>query len=514
MVVIMGHINHGKTSLLDSFRKTNIVDQEVGGITQRIAAFKATMPQGLNVTFLDTPGHQSFFSMRSRGVKLTDIAILVIAADEGVQEQTIEAIKHIQDTKISVIVAINKIDKPNVNPEQIKRKLLELDIVCEEYGGDVPVIEISTKTGAGLKELAEAIEIQAGLLDLRAELDGDTLVSILECRKDKQLGVVASVVCRNGKLKTGDCFITGTTWGKIRSLQSDKGVSLLEILPGEPAEILGLRDVVAPGQDLLVVKSEHEAKTIAEERAARYISTSPPEPSNGTTSTVPFDENKSLINLLLRGDSGGSVEALSSSIEAFPQDEVQFRVIQTGIGTISESDLHFAETTKSVILGYGVSIPNKLMEQARLAGLQVFTSPVIYSVIDYLQEYAGRFLNPSKEILIFGKAEVLKIFLFTHNNEVTQRIAGCTVIQGTVLRGLARVVRDNQIIFEGKIRELKHQKQSVSRIRNGSDCGISFVDWDSFQEGDIIQSIEIRDVPRKLGEPFQIKEVISKVPEK
>jgi len=501
MVVIMGHINHGKTTLLDAFRGTNVVDQEAGGITQRIAAFQATMPQGLKVTFLDTPGHEAFSSMRTRGVRATDIAILVVAADEGVKEQTVEAIQQIKESKIpSVIVALNKVDKHTANVDRVKRQLLEHFIVTEDFGGEIPAIPISAQKKTGLQELSEAIEIQAGLLDLRCEPGEDALASVLECKKDPHSGVTASVVVRNGSLKVGDCFVTGSSWGKVRKLRNDRGESVERVLPGEPAEVIGFKDLISPGEDLIVVPSEQEARELVGLSTQHKKQL---EEKDASPSPVSENGTKKEINVILKADCGGSLDALKATILDIPQDEVLVNIVQTGVGPLSESDLTFAQSSASIILGFNVNCPPKLSELAKQQGIEFYSDAIIYNTQNFLKEKMDLLLKPNKHTSIYGSAEIQKVFEFTKGRRVINRIAGCVVTRGTLIRGPIRVLRNNEVVYEGKMREMKHLKQNVSKARNGTECGVSFSDWEAFQEGDIIQSVLVQFTPRKVGQPYK-----------
>ena len=496
IVTVMGHVDHGKTSLLDHIRETNVAEGESGGITQHIGAYKVQY-NDRTLTFLDTPGHEAFTAMRARGAQVTDIVILVVAADDAVMPQTIEAISHTKAAGVPMIVAINKMDKPGADPEKVRRSLSEHEVLTESWGGKIQDIEISAKTGAGVASLMESILLETDVLELKANKDCIARGTVIDSRLDKGLGPIGTVLIQKGTLKIGDPFICGDFSGKVRSIINEHGERLKEAGPSDAIQIQGYDQVPQAADLFAVVENEKELKRISSERqrirreiAHKKIAFSLDHMSSlikeGTVKTLP---------MVIKGDVDGSVEALAESLEKLKTSEVGIKVIHKAVGMVTESDVLLAEASKAVIIGFHVQVSSNARLQARQAGVDIRTYNVIYQAVEELTLALEGMLEPDRIESSLGKAEVLTQFKIPKIGF----IAGCKVIDGLIIRnGKARVTRDGELLAEGLINSLKRHKDDAKEVREGLECGIGVEGVKKFQEGDIIEVYEIREVKRKL----------------
>jgi translation initiation factor IF-2 len=496
IVTVMGHVDHGKTSLLDHIRETNVAEGESGGITQHIGAYKVQY-NDRTLTFLDTPGHEAFTAMRARGAQVTDIVILVVAADDAVMPQTIEAISHTKAAGVPMIVAINKMDKPGADPEKVRRSLSEHEVLTESWGGKIQDIEISAKTGAGVASLMESILLETDVLELKANKDCIARGTVIDSRLDKGLGPIGTVLIQKGTLKIGDPFICGDFSGKVRSIINEHGERLKEAGPSDAIQIQGYDQVPQAADLFAVVENEKELKRISSERqrirreiAHKKIAFSLDHMSSlikeGTVKTLP---------MVIKGDVDGSVEALAESLEKLKTSEVGIKVIHKAVGMVTESDVLLAEASKAVIIGFHVQVSSNARLQARQAGVDIRTYNVIYQAVEELTLALEGMLEPDRIESSLGKAEVLTQFKIPKIGF----IAGCKVIDGLIIRnGKARVTRDGELLAEGLINSLKRHKDDAKEVREGLECGIGVDGVKKFQEGDIIEVYEIREVKRKL----------------
>ncbi|MCM8771645.1 MAG: translation initiation factor IF-2 [Candidatus Omnitrophica bacterium] len=496
VVTIMGHVDHGKTTILDKIRKSRIAEKEVGQITQKIGAYKVNLPEG-SIVFLDTPGHEAFTAMRAMGAKVTDIVVLVVAADEGVKPQTIEALNHAKSANVPIIVAINKIDKPNINPEIIKQQLSEHGLIPEEWGGDTVYVKVSGLTGEGINELLEMILLVGEMLELKAQINCKGEGTVIESSLDRFRGPVISVIVEKGKLKVGDPFIAGTTWGKIRAMFDDWGNRLEEADPSTPVEILGAHDIVVPGSKFKVVDSDKEAKEFAErieeERKKTVI------PVKRLSLKDLYEEIKKgevkELNIILKTDFYNSIDAIKNVISKIPQNEIKINILHAGTGPISESDVLLASASNGIILGFKVPVDPKAKEIAKKENVEIRTYEIIYDIGDELVKAIEGMLEPEIKEELQGQALVKKVFKLSKNLVV----AGCLVVDGKVIKNSkVKIVRNGKIIFEGVLSSLKRFKESVNEVSYNNECGIGIDNFYDFQEGDIIQCYALVEVPRKL----------------
>jgi translation initiation factor IF-2 len=497
IVVVMGHVDHGKTTLLDKIRQTDVARREKGGITQHIGASQVELPNGKKITFLDTPGHEAFTTLRARGAKVADIAVLVVAADDGVMPQTIEAINHARDAGIPIIVAVNKIDLPQANPDRVLRELSEHGLIPEEWGGNVPVVKVSAKTGQGIDELLEMIALVAELEELKANPKGKTKAVIIETKLDPKRGPIASAIVQNGTLKVGDIFVAGSTYGRVRAMIDDKGRRLKEATPGTPVEILGFEELPEPGDILIVVPNEKTAKTLAEQRKRQKEQ----EKLKGTAlrlediyEKIQSGELKEL-KIILKADTIGSVEALKKALEELSTNKVKVSVIHSGVGAISESDIMLAKASGAIVIGFNTR-PNpaarKLLEEEKV---DVKTYNVIYDAVEDVKKALVGLLEPEKVEEILGQAEVRATFKI----KKVGTVAGCYVIDGKLVRGAkARLIREGVVIYDGEIEGLKRFKEDVKEVPKGYECGVKLKDFNDIKVGDIIECYEIKYVKPTL----------------
>ncbi|MEO0398277.1 MAG: translation initiation factor IF-2 [Pseudomonadota bacterium] len=498
VVTIMGHVDHGKTSLLDALRKTDVVKGEAGGITQHIGAYQVTVADGKKITFLDTPGHAAFTQMRARGANVTDIVILVVAADDSIMPQTEEAISHAKAAEVPIIVAINKIDKPDANPTKVRTDLLQHEMQVESMGGEIQDVEVSALAGTNLDGLLEAITLQAELLELKANAERPAEGTVVEARLDKGRGPVATFLVERGTLKRGDILVAGAEWGKVRALADDKGAQVQGAGPSFPVEILGLNGVPDPGEKFVVVDSEARAREVSEFRSRKRR-----ERMNAKSSGTSLEQMMAQLQdseikelpLVIKGDVQGSVEAITSSLEKLGTEEVRVRVLHTGVGGVSESDVILAGASKAPVIGFNVRANKQARDQAEADGVEIRYYSVIYDLIDDVKGALSGMLDPELRETFLGNAEILEVF----NISKFGKVAGCRVTEGQVRRGAkVRLIRDNTVIHEGELSQLKRFKDDVQEVPNGQECGMSFANYDDLKVGDVIECFAVEKVTRAL----------------
>lgn len=504
VVTVMGHVDHGKTSLLDAMRKTDVVSGEAGGITQHIGAYQVVLPQSMHgvdrITFIDTPGHAAFTEMRARGAHVTDIVVLVVAADDGIMPQTIEAIRHAKAANVPIVVAINKCDLPAANPSRVRQELLQHDIQVEEMGGEVLSVEISAKTRMGLDKLLDALLLQSEILDLKANPDRPAEGAVVEAKLEKGRGSVATVLVQKGTLKVGDIFVAGSEWGKVRALIDDHGRNVMVATPSMPVEVLGLNSTPTAGDDLTVVQNEGRAREVSEFRQRRRRELAAAASQRGTLEQMMQNIKAGSARefaVLIKGDVHGSVEALKNSLEKLSADnvEVKVRVLDASVGAITESDVTLANASKGLIIGFNVRANPQAREMAKRDGVEIRYYSIIYNVIDDVKQALTGLLAPELREKFLGNAQIQQVFTITK----VGKVAGCRVTEGIVKRGAkVRLLRDNVVIHEGMLKTLKRMKEEVKEVREGYECGMAFENYDNIQENDIIECFEIEEVARSL----------------
>ena len=499
VVTIMGHVDHGKTSLLDALRKTDVALNEAGGITQGIGAYQVTLHDNRKITFIDTPGHAAFTEMRSRGANVTDVVVLVVAADDSVKDQTIEAIHHAKAAQVPIIVAINKMDKPGANPDKVRKDLMNYEVFVESYGGDVMDVEISAKSGLNLDKLEEAILLQAEMLELKANPDRTAEGIVIESKVEKGLGSVATVLVNKGTLKVGDIFVAGTVYGKVRGIRNDCRKALRELTPGMPGEIIGFNGTTIPGDDFVVVEDESKAKEVAGYRERKKREQSWVVSSHKTVeqmfSKLESDEKLQVLSVILKADVQGSAEAISSSLQKLSNDEVAVKIIHSGIGEITENDVVLAKASQAMILGFNVRSNMQARDQISRDHITVKYYSVIYGLIDDMKALLSGMLTPDLKEKVLGSAEVRKTFDVSKYG----RIAGCMVLDGIIKRGAkVRLIRDGIVVHTGAIRSVRHEKDDVKEIHSGFECGICLENYNDIHLKDIIECFEIEEIARKL----------------
>jgi translation initiation factor IF-2 len=497
VVTVMGHVDHGKTSLLDALRQTDVVAGEAGGITQHIGAYQVRLKDGQRVTFLDTPGHAAFSSMRSRGAQVTDIVVLVVAADDGVMPQTIEAINHAKAAGVPIIVAVNKIDKHEADPGRVINELLQYDIVTEVNGGDVQVVNVSATKKTGLDQLVEAIALQAEVLELKANPNRAAEAAVIESRLDRGRGTVATVLVSNGTLKRGDIVVAGGSWGRVRALSNERGQALSEAGPATPVEIMGLEGVPEPGDTMQVVENEARAREVAEFRQRRRREKFAP------TSRASFEQlmakkesGASELPIIIKADVQGSAEAISSSLEKMNTDEVRARVLQATVGAISEADITLAKASGAPIIGFNVRASKEARDLAEREGVEIRYYAIIYNVIDDIKAVMSGMLAPEIRETFLGNAQVLEIFQIARIG----RVAGCRITDGKLQKGArVRLIRENVVIHEGgKLNTLRRFKDDVNEVQNGQECGVGLENFQDIKQGDVIECYLLESVQRSL----------------
>jgi translation initiation factor IF-2 len=499
VVTIMGHVDHGKTSLLDAIRNANVVSGEAGGITQHIGAYQVEK-NGQKITFIDTPGHAAFTAMRARGANITDIAVLVVAADDSVMPQTIESISHAKAAKVPIIVAINKIDKPAADAQKVRTQLLQHEVFVESMGGEVLDVEVSAKTGLGLDKLLEAILLQSELLDLKANPDRTAEGVVIEAKLDKGRGPVATILVQTGDLLVGDIIVAGNEWGRVRALLDDRGESLEGALPSQPVEILGLQGTPMAGDRFAVVESEARAREITEyrQRKAREKAVAKHVSQRGSLEQMMSQLQATGVKefpLVIKGDVQGSVEAISVALEKLGTDEVRARIVHSGAGAITESDISLAETSGAAIIGFNVRANPQARHAAEAAGIEIRYYNIIYNLVDDVKAAMSGMLSPERRETFIGNAEILEIFDITK----VGKIAGCRITEGKVERGAGvRLIRDNVVIHEGTLKTLKRFKDEVSEVPVGQECGMAFQNYEDMRQGDVIECFRVEMVTRYL----------------
>ena len=493
VVTVMGHVDHGKTSLLDYIRNTNVVSGEAGGITQAIGAYQADV-NGKKVTFIDTPGHEAFTEMRARGASVTDVVIIIVAADDGVKPQTKEAIDHAKAAKVPIIVAINKIDKPDANVERVMTELSEYGLQPEAWGGDIIMNEISCKSGQGIDKLLENIILVSEMADLKANPNRYAIGTVLESRLDKKIGVVATVLVQNGTLRLGDPVVVGTSCGKIRSLKNDKGQDVAFAKPSTPVEITGIQEVPSAGDKFMSFETEKQAKSIAERRKARLRA----KDTNRSGMTLDdlfgrIQEGVKEINIVLKTDVNGSLEAIKQSLDKINVDGAKVTVIRGGVGTITESDVVLAHASNAIIIGFNVRPTSSVVDSAKEYQVEIKLYDIIYKMIEDIENAMKGLLDPVYEEVVIGEVEVRKIFKFSK----VGNIAGSHVKSGTVKIGaLARLIRDGVVVANTKIKTLQREKDQVKEVNKDMDCGLTLENYQDIRENDIVEVYELKEVKR------------------
>jgi len=498
VVTIMGHVDHGKTSLLDALRKTDVVSGEAGGITQHIGAYQVNLKSGQKITFLDTPGHAAFTQMRARGAKVTDLVILVVAADDGVMPQTVEAIAHAKAAGVPMIVAVNKIDKGDANPTRVKTELLQHEIQVEDMGGETQAVEVSATKAIGLDKLEEAILLQAEILDLKANPDRPAEGAVVEAKLDKGRGPVATVLVQRGTLKVGDIVVAGAEWGRVRLLANERGESVKSAGPSTPIEVLGLSAPPEAGDEMVVVENEARAREVAEYRGRKRR-----EQRQASSSRQTLDQllqtreagEKRLLPLVLKTDVQGSAEAIQGALAKLATNEVGAQILQSGVGGITESDIILAHASGAAVLGFNVRANNQARDRAKRDGVEIRYYNIIYNLVDDVKAALSGMLTPETREKFLGNAEILEVF----NISKVGKVAGCRVTEGVMRRGSkVRLIRDNVVIHEGELSTLKRFKDEVREVQSGQECGMAFTNYQDMQKGDVIECFDVETIQRAL----------------
>ena len=497
VVTIMGHVDHGKTSLLDALRKTDVVAKEAGGITQHIGAYQVELSGGQKVTFLDTPGHEAFTAMRARGAKLTDIVVLVVAADDGIMEQTKEAIAHAKAAEVPIVVAVNKIDKPGGDINRVKQELMQYGLIPEEFGGETIVIGVSAKTGENLDQLVESLLLQAEVLELKANPDRIASGMVVEARLDQGKGAVTTILVQKGTLRVGELVVAGPAYGRVRMMMDDKGQAVKEALPGTPVVILGLSQAPEAGDTFSVVDNEKTARDIAEYRERRtreqnvILSTRTMESLFGSAAGT----NAKELPVIIKADVQGSVEAIAGSLNKYSGDEVAVRILHSGVGGITESDITLAKATGAMIIAFNVRAAPKAKEMAAKDKIAIRYYSIIYNVVDDVKAALSGMLSPTLQENFLGYAQIREIF----NISKAGKVAGCMVTDGVIKRGCkVRLLRDNVVIHEGTLKTLKRFKDEVKEVKGGAECGMAFENYDDIRQGDQIECFEVEELARTV----------------
>ncbi len=500
IVTVMGHVDHGKTTLLDALRNTNIVSKEQGGITQHIGSYQINTKNNKKITFIDTPGHSAFSGMRARGAKLTDIIILVVAADDGVMPQTVEAIQHSKAAKVPVIVAVNKIDAAGADKDKVINELLKHDIVVEKHGGDVPLVEVSALKKLNLENLIENILILAEVLEIKASITQRSEGTVIESKREQGRGVVASIVQQRGILNKGDIVVAGSQWGKIRAIIDDKGKNLKQLNPSSPAEILGLNDVPVAGDEIIVVESESRAREVSEYRKSVILkertNLSRANSMENILKSIKSGEKK-LLNLVLKADTLGSKEAIITSLEKMGNDEVNTHILLAGVGGINETDIALASSNEALVIGFNVRADINAKKAAKQSGINIKYYSIIYEIFDEIRDLLSGLLSPIEKEHFLGYAKIKQVFKVSKIG----KIAGCIVTEGVIKRNTKlRILRDNIVIHSGDLDNLKRHSDEAKEVKEGVECGISIQNFNDIQVEDVIECYEIEKTPRKLVE--------------
>ena len=493
IITVMGHVDHGKTSVLDTLRSTNVVSGEFGGITQHIGAYQIEN-QSNKLTFIDTPGHAAFTEMRARGSKLTDIVVLVVAADDGVKPQTIESIKHAKAANVPIVVAINKCDLPEADPQKVKNQLLEHELISEDLSGDTLMVEMSAKTKLNLDKLIEAIVLQAEILDLKTDFESKATGIVLESKIDVGRGPVATIIVTTGSLKKGDFFVSGFRWGKVRAIINDKGQNVNKALPSTPVEILGINGAAKAGDDFIVLENEKEAKSLSENRAQENKDGKNPL-TFATKESAFTDKSIEELNLIIKSDVHGSSEAIKSAISQIKHEEVKPKIILADIGMVTETDVTLAKASNAVLIAFNVKPSKEAKKLAENEKIRISSYNIIYEVIDYVKQRMSGLLSPELEEKIIGTAQILEIFKVSGAGKV----AGSKITDGEISSNSSvRVIRDGNIIFTGKISSIFREKNQVKHVNNGQECGITLKDYMDFQKNDTIEAFSVTSKERTI----------------
>jgi len=493
IITVMGHVDHGKTSVLDVLRSANVVSGEFGGITQHIGAYQIES-QSNKLTFIDTPGHAAFTEMRARGSKLTDVVVLVVAADDGVKPQTVESIKHAKAANVPIVVAINKCDLPDADPQKIKNQLLEHELIAEDLSGDTLMVEISATTKMNLDKLVEAIILQAEILDLKTDFESKATGIVLESKIDVGRGPVATIIVTTGTLKRGDFFVSGLKWGKVRAIIDDKGKNINEAPPSAPVEILGINGAAKSGDDFIVVDNEKEAKTLSENRAQE--SKEAKNPLTFATQDSAFSDNSAEeLNLIIKSDVHGSSEAIKNAISQIKHDEVKPKIILADIGMVTETDVTLAKASNAVLIAFNVKPSKEAKKLAENEKIKISSYNIIYEVLDYIKQKMSGLLSPDIQETVTGTAQILEIFKVSGAGKV----AGSKVMEGEITTASdVRIIRDGAIIYTGKVGTLFREKNQVKQVSNGQECGITVKDYMDFQKNDTIEAFSVTSTDRMI----------------
>jgi translation initiation factor IF-2 len=498
VVTIMGHVDHGKTSLLDALRQADVAGGEAGGITQHIGAYQLQLPSGQRITFLDTPGHAAFSAMRSRGAKATDLVVLVVAADDSVQPQTIEAISHARAANVPIIVAVNKIDRPDVDPERVKQDLLQHEVVAEEFGGDIQFVYVSALKRIGLEDLQEAILLQSEFLDLKANPNRPAQGVVVEARLDRGRGSVATILVQRGTLRVGDTVVVGSEWGRVRAMMDERGQQLTEAGPSTPVEVLGLQGTPMAGDEAVVTENENKAREIAEYRQRMDRDKRTAAAARGSLDQM-FDRlkagEKKELAVVIKADVQGSQEAIVSALEKLSNDEVTVRILHAGVGGINESDVTLTAASDGFVVGFNVRASKQARDLASKSGVEIRYYSIIYELLDDIKAAVTNMLAPIIRETLIGNASIREVFNVTK----VGRVAGCRVVDGFVRRGAGvRLLRDDVVIHQGRLATLKHFKDDVQEVREGFECGMSFESYQDIQVGDVIECYEVEEIARTI----------------
>ncbi len=493
IVTVMGHVDHGKTSVLDVLRSANVVLGEFGGITQHIGAYQIEN-QSNKLTFIDTPGHAAFTEMRARGSKLTDLVVLVVAADDGVKPQTVESIKHAKAAKVPIVVAINKCDLPEADPQKIKNQLLEHELIAEDLSGDTLMVEISAKTKINLDKLIEAIILQAEILDLKTDFDSKATGVVLESKIDVGRGPVANIIVTTGTLKKGDFFVSGLKWGKVRAIINDKGINISEASPSTPVEILGINGAAKAGDDFIVLDSEKEAKSLSENRSEEAKEGKNPL-SFATQESAFSDKSTKELNLIIKSDVHGSSEAIKNAISQIKHDEVRPKIILADIGMVTETDVTLAKASNAALIAFNVKPSKEAKKLAENEKIKISSYNIIYEVLDYIKQKMSGLLAPDVEETIIGTAQILEIFKVSGAGKV----AGCKIMDGEITSTSdVRLIRDGKVIYTGIVGTIFREKNQVKQVNNGQECGITIKDYMDIQKNDTIEAFNQVSKERKI----------------
>jgi translation initiation factor IF-2 len=493
IITVMGHVDHGKTSVLDVLRSANVVSGEFGGITQHIGAYQIES-QSNKLTFIDTPGHAAFTEMRARGSKLTDVVVLVVAADDGVKPQTVESIKHAKAANVPIVVAINKCDLPEADPQKIKNQLLEHELIAEDLSGDTLMVEISATTKLNLEKLVEAIILQAEILDLKTDFESKATGIVLESKIDVGRGPVATIIVTTGTLKKGDFFVSGLRWGKVRAIIDDKGKNINEAPPSAPVEILGINGAAKSGDDFIVVDNEKEAKTLSENRAQESKETKNPL-TFATQDSAFSDSSAEELNLIIKSDVHGSSEAIKNAISQIKHDEVKPKIILSDIGMVTETDVSLAKASNAVLIAFNVKPSKEAKKLAENEKIKISSYNIIYEVLDYIKQKMSGLLSPDIQETVTGTAQILEIFKVSGAGKV----AGSKVMEGEITTASdVRIIRDGVIIYTGKVGTLFREKNQVKHVSNGQECGITVKDYMDFQKNDTIEAFSVTSTDRMI----------------